>query len=255
MIRLFKWLATLVIGVILGGVLLLLFGIDGITRTLVERQTSKALGVPVSLESSSIKFFDERVDLGQLTVANPEGFAETPFFLRFDTATADLALRDLTQSHIELEKLLLETVEIHLDRADGRSNYRVILDNLDAYQEERGDGGDRTFLIREVVIRDIRVSARLLPFGGNLTRRDLVIDEIVLENVGSGEEAAGLGHIAAVITTAILSAVLQQGSDLFPSDLTEDLGKGLGELGGILQAAEDVIRGIGEIFQRGESPD
>jgi len=267
-----KWTIRIVVGalvvLILGAVVGLLV-IDSVTRSAIEQNAGTALDVNTSLERAGVKVFGGRLDLDQLDVSNPQGFAETPRFLRLGRASTDLSLLDLPRKRIELDQLLLEDIDVYLERSEGRANYRVILDNLKQFQSQGDPDAGKELLIHEVILRNTTVSVRLLPVGGEATRMEFTVPEIRLENVGTGEDSISTSELVGVITTALFAGIFKQGADILPDDMLEDLGKGIaaiGDLGavGINIAGEsfegatqligdvaDELGGVGEDILRG----
>lgn len=244
-----KWAVRLVAGaaiVLLVAVVVIVLILDGATRSAIERNATDALDVRTTLDGANVKLLGRRLDLHQLEVSSPEGFDETPRFVRLGHATTDLSLFDLPRERIELQQLLLEDVEVHLDRSGGRANYNVILENLKAFQDRGESDREKELFIHEVVLRDITVHVRVLPIGGDLTRLELSIPEIVIEDVGSGEDGVSTAKLVGVITTALLAGIFQQGADILPEDILKELGQGVAAVGELGQFGMTVA---GETFQ------
>lgn len=281
-----KWIVRIVAGVLIVlivTVVVFILVVDGVTRSAIERNAAIALDVNTTLDRAGVKILGGRLDLQQLDVSNPVGFDETPRFLRLGSATTDLSLFDLPRERIELDRLTLEDIEVYLERKAGRANYRVILDNLKRFQEQSDPDRAKELFVHEVVMRDITVHVRLLPIGGDVTRMELTIPEIVIENVGTGDDTVSTSELVGIITASLFAAIFRQGAGILPDDMLEELGKGvaalgelghfgltiagetfggaielistvaegLGELGeGIIEGVGGALRGVGELFRR-----
>jgi hypothetical protein len=203
-----------------------------------------------------------------LNVANPEGF-DTPHFLNLATGGTAVSLNTLLSDTIELPHITLETLDINLEKKQGKSNYQVILDNLKRLESGEktadGSGGGKDFLVREIVIKDVNVNVDMLGIGGAISNIKVPIDEIRLTDVGTGEGGkVKFSELADVILKAVLMAVIQNGAD-FPVELVGELQNGLAglqslgdmgigmaaEIDGRLQEItgqfEDVLQGAGDI--------
>lgn len=258
MLRIGIGVIVILLVAVLVGVLL----IDGIARRAVEQNSSQALGVSTNLDHASVGIRAQRFSMSGLNIGNPDGF-DTPHFLLLDDGHVDVALGTLRKETVELPTLYLEGININLEQKEGRSNYRVILDHMEKVREETpSDPEGKKFIVRRLVIRDVKVHVDLLPVGGSLTRLDMPIDEIVLTDVGTEtERGVVLRELSGVIIQSLFLAILDRGGDILPDDLLNDLGGALasvgefanfklevaGEtLGEIGKGTRDVLEGIGE---------
>ncbi|MHC4080595.1 MAG: hypothetical protein ACYSU2_04670 [Planctomycetota bacterium] len=233
-------IAVLVIA--LGAVILYL---DAIAKTAVERGASYALGVQTTLASADVAVLMGHFKMTGLIVANPQGF-QSDDFLQLGEGYVDVSLGSLRQETVQLPTLTLTTINMTLEKKDGNSNYKVILENLKRL--ESGEGQDKKmagkkFNIQEVVISDINVEIDLFGAGGDLNRARVPIDEIRLTNVGTA--GADMSEVTNVIIKAIMAAVMANAADL-PAELVNDLG---GQLKGLESLAD---MGIQQSFDFGD---
>lgn len=224
--------------------------LDAALRASVEKAGSSALGVPTHLERAALSPFDGEVTLGGLVIENPPGYDEKPF-LALERAHAKADLSSLGSEVVRVELVELESVALLLQKRAGRANYKVILEHLGSGKErepqapEDESAGVRQHIER-LVIRDIRVDFDLLPLGGEITRAEVRIPEIVLNDLGNSGNGAGMGEITARVVEALLQAALQAGAKVLSPELLVDLKDGLAGLGvGVIELGEGVIGGIG----------
>ena len=250
-----KLLAALLVLVALavGGLFL---GLDSAVRAAVEKGGTRALGVPTHLADASLSPFDGELTLGGLEIENPPGFEARPF-LALARAHTSVDLASLQSDVIRVETIELEQVELFLQRREGRSNYRVILDHLGGdgeppADEPAGEEGPRVRVDR-LVIRDVHAEFDLLPIGGELTRASVTIPELVLEDLGNAEGGASVAEITARVVKALLQASLQAGGEVLSPELLVDLKDGLAGLGvraldlgeGVLGQVEQALGEVG----------
>lgn len=114
-------------------------------RPWVEGRASAALGRRVTLSHLSVRLGWHPVAVADnVTIANPEGFSEAPYFAHIDrlTITAD-ARAYLHGRHIVLTRIALRHPDINaVQREDGRANWNLLL------------SGPSTTQIGDVVIID-----------------------------------------------------------------------------------------------------
>jgi uncharacterized protein involved in outer membrane biogenesis len=237
-------LAVLVIAVLVIALGVVVYYLDAIAKTAVERGATFALGVQTTLASADVAVLMSYFKMNGLIVANPEGF-ESDHFLQLGEGYVDVSVGSLRQDTVELPTLTLTTINMTLEKKGGQSNYKAILDNLKRF--ESGEGEDKKkagkkFNIQELVISDVNVEIDLFGAGGDLNRVRVPIEEIRLTNVGTA--GADMSEVTNVIIKAIMAAVMANAADL-PAELVNDLG---GQLKGLESLAD---MGIQQSFDFG----
>jgi hypothetical protein len=246
---LIKLVVVLVVLVVLG-VGVVVYAIDAIARAGIERGATYALGVETKLASADVSIRSGRFEMGGLRVANPEGFTD-PQFMHLDTGGVEVALGSLRQETVELPVLHLGGIGVNVERSGGKANYDVIIANLKRFETGGGApetgggtadpdaGGGKKFIIREIVISDVGVNARLAPVGGELTKVSATIDEIRLKDVGSETGGAAMAEITSIIVKAIFAAMIH--ADILPADMLKDLDGALDQLEDLKSLGVDVL--------------
>ncbi len=227
-------LAVVLLILVISAVVLLFLYADHAAKAGIESGASYALGVPTKLDGADVGILSGEFAMNGLNVANPQGF-DAPHFLHLGDASVAVSFASLREETIELPHLTLNGLDLNLQRREGKSNYNVILENLKRLEsgEEPSEPveGGKKFVIKEVRITDVVAHADLLPIGGELTRVDIPIDEIILKDVGSDtDKGVLLTDLSGVIIKAVFAAIVQKGGGLIPADMLGDLTQGLGQL-------------------------
>jgi hypothetical protein len=218
--------------------------IDSLAKTAIETGGSHALGVETRLASASIGLFSGEFALSGLTVANPAGFAEPNFFALGGTRLA-LPLSSLRAERVTIPELVLEGITLDLERNAQGTNYGVILDNLSRFESSAPapDGGaapasegGKVFVLKKLVVRDVRATVNLLPEGGALTKLSLAIPEVVVTDLGTD---MSLAQICALVVKTVVRAAIEKGGDALPAELLADLRGRMGALEGQARAQLD----------------
>lgn len=220
----------LVLGLVLVPVLLGLGAIvfvDSLARQAIERGGTHALGVETRLQSASIGIASGRFGLEGLAIANPPGF-ERPDFFALRSGRLELPLKRLLDPRITIPALELEGIAIDLERNSKGTNYGVILDNLSRFESGAGksgsqaqeEAGGKTYQLQKLVIRDVRASVNLVPEGGALTRLDLAVPEIVVEDLASD---LTMPQLCALVVKVVIQAAIQAGQGVVPGEMLADL--------------------------------
>ena len=160
--------------------------LDSIAKAALEYGGEAMMGVPTTVDDLSLRPVAGSVRVDGLTVGNPDGF-ETPHFMAINTSAGTFSLGNLFAEAVEVPLITIEGVDVYLEKNQRGANYEVILENMKRAEEQGPDEREekgKEFLIREIVIRDIIARADVTLAGEKLTRVDVEIEEIRLENVG-----------------------------------------------------------------------
>jgi hypothetical protein len=257
-----------VVAVVVGGVYLYL---NRIVATAIESGGTYALGVETGVGSVSIGLISGRFGIGDLSVANPPGFDE-PHFMSLDRGSLQVRPRQLLGDPVTIPHIGVHGVRISLERRGGKTNYGAILSHLEqlgggpAGAEPAPDPEEsKGFVIREIVIEDVRAHVSLSGVGGKLTDLDVEVPEIRLRDVGAGSSGgADIARITGLVIEAILGAILSQ-RDQLPTGLVSDLGGRLrrldlkatpgataDELRGAAEEGKKAVEGLKGLFRRNE---
>ncbi|MGQ0613265.1 MAG: AsmA family protein [Planctomycetaceae bacterium] len=229
------------LGLLLLAVLSLPLWIDAAARTAVERGGSYALGVKTTLQGIDLSLFGGDASLTGLTIGNPAGFA-SPHFLDLRQGSIAVTLKSVLGDKVEVPSLVLEGLDLRLDRSDQGANYDVILAHVKRLEgEKKPEESSKSFVIREVILRDVRVDAKLSLAGVLKPAVQLRIEEIRFTNVG--EEGIPMSRVYGLILKGLLGGVLDAGSGILPDEIAGGLKDGLGALAGV---GELGLRVVGE---------
>lgn len=285
MLKLVWWSVVVALVLLLGAML----WVDRLAKAGVEYGATYALGVKTTLDSADVGIVRGSVAMDGLQVSNPQGFTQ-PDFLKLGHGGVEVSLASLRSDVVEVRKLELSGIVLNLEKnRDGQANYDAILANLKRFestepkpQEPAKEG--KKFIVRDLVIRDVTANVNVVGLVGNV---QVKIPEIELKDVGSDNQGAAMGQVVAVVTKAIMLAVVEKGGGIIPADVLNGLGQGLGglkslasegvavvgDLGGKLgdvgkqaaeeagkvvdeaakgagKAVEDVTKGIGDLFKK-----
>lgn len=230
------------------------FYVDSIAKSAVEYAGTDALGVDTTLSSIDVGIMSGKVSLTDLNVANPAGQDfNSPRFFHLKDASVAVSLGTLMKDKVVVPSLKLDGMEMNLEKKSGKANYQIIMDNLskgEAKPTEPAEPGKaapaKKFVIQELELTNITVSADLLPLGGALTKTKLTIPKIRLTDVGSESEGGVvLKDLSGIIIKAIMQAVIDKSGDL-PASMVAELGKGLGGLKDIQAKGLETIGGVSD---------
>ncbi|MDA0974832.1 MAG: hypothetical protein ACO3YY_01935 [Phycisphaerales bacterium] len=267
------------------GVVVALLSLDSIAKGVVESQGSKALGTSVELDSISIRPVAGRASIAGLSVANPQGYRK-PSILVLDRGSIAVRLGSLLSDRPEVPEILIDGVKVDVEQKPGTSNLKELIDGMKAAAV--GDDGAVTgepgttqrFQVDRLSIKDVSVTAQILPIAGGASEITFEIEEIEIADLDSGDaEGLLMDELVSKVVGAVIAAVVEQLTIKAPGALVDglgglvdslgipdatmkiggvavDLGSGIAEgagklIEGAAKGVGDSIGGLGESLEKG----
>jgi len=243
--------------IILGIVLLLVIVlvaiwamIDGIAKVSVEGGGSYALGVDTRVDDITVSLLKGQVTMDVLNIANPEGY-KTDHLMKSGHFEVSLETGSLFSHTVVLPKLTLDGLDINIEQKQlGKTNVSEVMDHakrLSSDEEKKPSG--KKVRIDTVVIKNVVAHVQIVPMGGTVTVK---VPTLELKNV-TPEDSKGIivGELLQRLFAAVLASVLENGKDVIPAALRQDLGKDIGELAKALGGdAGKLIGQVGGDFEK-----
>jgi hypothetical protein len=240
-VKLLLKIALSLLGLAVAGIVVIFIFLDAIIGKGIEAGCTKALGVETSVGLVRVGLLTGTFSVGNLKIANPPGF-ETDHFFSLDRLHFELPHESLREETIVVRLLEIDGVDVSLETVDKKTNYDVILDNLDRFSKTgsadpnaqksagEGEGGGKAFAIYESVIRDIDARIDLGKVKGAGDRIEVEIPEIHLKpNKATGAAEVSVAELTQIVVTAVLVGIAKKA----PAGFAKGLLSGTGSLKGI----------------------
>lgn len=241
------------VGLALVGLLAAVVWIDRLVKLAVEEGGSAATGVAVTLASASARLSAAELSLLGFAIHNPAGFRPEPF-VSVGRVQARCEGRSLFADAIVIEELVIEDVRIHLEHANGRTNFGSILDRLksDPAQDVRTTspaGKARSLVVRHVLVTGVNASVHV-P-GLSESSAGVTIPRLELRDFRTdGGTREIVGALTGTIVDALLTATLDQGAASLPREIARDLERQVDALKSKAEGVLDAARGIKDLFRK-----
>lgn len=201
-------------------VLALVTFVDMAVESGVERAAEAALEVDAELGNATLGTLSGRMGLDTLAIDNPPGFA-APSFLALARAEVDLAWTALVRDRVVVPELVLESLELDLERNGERSNYAALLEHLET--RAGGEGDAKRFVVGRVLVHDLRVRIRSATAEEAASDVTLTLSRVVMRDpYGAGAARSLPQHVSAIVR-GLLEAVLRTRPEDVPATLLADL--------------------------------
>lgn len=237
--------------IVLGILIVLVLGVgvlfaDRAAKVAVEQGGEYALGVRTQLDSANLSPLRGKLSLSELTVANPAGF-DQPNFLTLKGADVDVEMSTLLSEEVIVDELVIDGMELTLEKKGGRENYDEILKHLqtlrskDKKPPETEGASEKKFVIRKVLVRGLVAHVHYPPLAATTVR----VPEVRMTNVGGEGQTIDVAY--SNILQASLASIVQNRANL-PEELIDGLGAQLAKLGdGVLQIGPGAGKALEEV--------
>jgi hypothetical protein len=237
--KIVKVLLVLALVLAIGVAGLVWFGmskLDSLAKTLIEKGGTHVLAVDTTLQKADVQLSKSSFAMEGLKIANPTGY-NSSHFLTLGAGGVTLDPKTIQSDLIELPTLTLSSIDVNLEKAGGKANYQQILENAKRFESSgssappsSGGSDGPKFVIRRIEIRDINAHAQLLPIGGDATKVDVNVPELVLTDVGSGGKPLTTAELINLLTKSILASIISVGGNTLSPEMLNDLQGSLGSL-------------------------
>jgi uncharacterized protein involved in outer membrane biogenesis len=244
--------------VIVGGVVVALalvaalMVIDTIAARAIETGVEAGLGVPAQVGSVRLRLLLGSFGMDDLQIDNAPGY-DAEHFLSLGRTETSISFAALRRGEVVLDKLLLSDLVVDLEWQGRKANYDALLEGMSSAEADDeaeakaeaddADASATTFIIDEIVIRNvtarIRVKSKLL----NVDAKEVHIPEIKLTGVGRASGGEQLSAITRQVMEKVLMAVLQKSKSAVPQ-LSAEIGSALGELRGLGGGTGDKVGSV-----------
>lgn len=245
----FRLFLVLVLILVVGFVLILSY-VDKAAKAGIETAMTDKLGVATTLDEISISLLSANCNMQSFKIANPPGYSTEPIF-ELGRGFVEVSANSLGSELIEIPRIELDGIRLRLEHKGSSGNYDSILERIGqgTGEKPKDDGKGRRFVVREVLIRDTQVVARIMPLGNVLPTPpvELKIPEIRLSDVGS-EKPGGmtLSELGSQILGSVFVKVGDDVSGTLPQLIAQGLTSGIAGLPQLATITGDIDGGVSE---------
>ncbi len=194
--------------------------LDSLIAQLIEHYGSEMMGVPVRVDSVELSLTEGRGSIHGFRVGNPPGYAAGDAF-RLGEITLDLDTEKLGATLIVLDELTVGAPQVQFEvDATGKSNFDVIMANLDAYTGGSGGGSANDAATSQSDSAETRIAIRRFRFEKGRVRADVSrlspgvkpmevnLPSIALDNLG-GKRGATPAEIGKQVLVGFTASVVR----------------------------------------------
>lgn len=211
------------------GVLLAVLLPGHVVRVAAERAGTKVLNVPVKVGKADVSLLGGALDLQNVRVANPAGYAG-PSLLTLQRADATADTGTLLSRRVHIKDMKLRGMQVFVEQKGARNNLYEVIRPL----QERHEPTGKQLLVDNLEITDVTVHVGLAGVPAQTPTAQFTLAPIRMTDLGR-DGKMDTAVLITKIVLAVAAGVAQQSGDILPPDT-------LGEITSLLDKAFDIGR-------------
>jgi hypothetical protein len=229
--KIVKWVVLGVVALVIVGLLVVYFNLNGIVKRTVETQGTAQLNVKTTLDSAALSLFGGSLKLDDLAIASPQGY-QAPQMLSVDDAKMEVSWGQLRQDPIHVQSIRIEAPKLVVEQAGGKLNFQALMDQA-TKTPEKPPGQEKEpvhVIIDKLTINNASVALRPgIP--GLAQEYNIPLPMIDIEKVGTGEgnqNGAAIKEVVMEVVTVMVAKAAE--SDKLPPEVRAILNGGLKDI-------------------------
>lgn len=253
--KVIKWLLYLLVFVLLLAAIALFVianNLGKIIKTGINDYGPELLGVPLTLGSASVSLLDGKASLGDLRIANPQGFSSNN---AFELKHIDLALdiQSLQNPVIVIDRIAINGAAVNAEQIGSKINLQVLQNKMSQASSgsapssgsSRSDQ-DKSTLPKIAIAKFEFTDATASVKSDTLGEESVAIPSISLENIGTPENGLTPDSAAQAVMQPLMKKVIaevkKQALDkVVDREIDKALDKALGDKAG---QYKDKLKGL-----------
>jgi len=191
--------------VAVGGVI---FYLDSLVKGGIEVVGSEVLGVEVRVGGVSLSPLSGQGSISGLTIANPEGF-DSPYAFELGEVALQLDIGSLRSDVIEITSVAIDTPRITYETDIRTDNIRTLLARVGGEGGEEQTTASGSSAGKDLLIREFRMLDPQLDVITPIASAPVPLPEIVINDIGTGDNGASAQEVLQLILGRINRAVLE----------------------------------------------
>src|SRR5437588_166934 len=127
--KLARRIALVVVLLLIVAGVIVYFYLDTIVKHAVERQSTASLNLTTTLGSARLAIFGGKVNLHELEIANPQGYA-APHMFELGDLGLGVKYGQLRQDPVHIERIQIDNPKFVLEQVDGKMNFKAAMDQI-----------------------------------------------------------------------------------------------------------------------------
>ncbi|MDY6784064.1 MAG: hypothetical protein SW833_16205 [Cyanobacteriota bacterium] len=226
--RLYKIVASILLGI------LLVLGIgwlrlDSAIATNLQRNISTTLGVYPQIEELHYQLFTGRLNIENLTLNNPNGFA-TPYFMKANNLQVQCNPLSFLGKTTQLQEFLIERIDVNIEQKLTQNNALTILGNAKQQRKINLQANvanrQKKFFLQQAIVSNITSQLNLAlglldnPLSVELPEIEAIeLSNLTPENI----QGVVLGDLIDRVVSGIMKKIVAESQTKIPENILKDI--------------------------------
>jgi AsmA family len=130
MMKKLKWIAIVIVLLVVVGIVILYASLDGIIKSVVESQGTQQLKVATTLESVNLSLLHGTLNLNNFAIASPSGFSAPQMMSLGGLAVDTGGVMQLRNKPIHIPSINIDQPKLVIEQSGGKLNFKALMDQL-----------------------------------------------------------------------------------------------------------------------------
>jgi hypothetical protein len=246
--KLIRRALMVVVLLVIIAVAVVFFRLNGIVKSTVQSQATSSLNLNTTLGGASLSIFGGKLNLSQLQIASPKGYAAPQMLSVGDTGVA-VSYGQLRNDPIHVSAITIDKPQLVIEQKNGVLNFKQAMDDMPKTESAPSNSQPLKLIIDDLKL----TNAQVIVKGIGATDIPVTLPSIDLKNVGTGDgskNGAAVKDVVMQVITAMAASASSSSalSAEFKQVLNANVGAAIGQLGS--EAQKRVAAAIpGELSQ------
>ena len=169
-----------ILAVLIIGMIILTFTIDGIVKSNIEDRGSSMLNTPVEVDDVSISVFGGSGTIDGITIHNPDEFSDSSA-VQLQQISMKIDLSTLLSDTIVVDSLIIQEPRLYFEQTAAGNNLNALTENIDM-----SSSGETSMIIDYLLVEQGSVRA-YTDVGGEQRSAQAEFEQFVLTGIGRNE--------------------------------------------------------------------
>ena len=240
-------------------IILLVAGLVVFINPIVENAVNVGgplmLGVPVKIEKAQISLLEGEIRLKQFSIGNPENYSTNRALFAVDSVHVGIDVKSLFSDTITISKIEIDHPQISYEVKSGKSNFDVLMANLDAANKKKKDKKDKGDSDKKVIIEEFDLEKARVSYTAPVTLGKTItlpIPSIKLRDIGKESGGASPAEVIMEILGSLGGMIANAGKTIIDGAgaIGDAVGKGAEAVGGAIgEGAKAVGEGLKKLLK------
>jgi uncharacterized protein involved in outer membrane biogenesis len=246
--KMIKRILLVVVLLIVVGLVVLYFSLNGIVKRTIETQATSSLNVGTTLGAANLNLLGGDVSLKNLEISSPEGFS-SPKIFTLGGVDVNTSISELRQTPLRVAEILIDQPKLVIEQKGMKTNVQALLDKMPKGDPAPTDTSGKQSEPLKLIIGTLQLKDTQLVIKSDALDKEysLNIPTVTVKDIGTAEGNKNGVAVKEVVTLAMQGIMKEAAnSDKLPEPVKVILS---GNLNDLAARAGDELKKRGEALK------